>query len=81
AQFRITEVEVLAAGNFSAADSFAGVAASNPISEAGGQRIHFVHRGTSHHLDIPFMDSASVSNAMSCLCVLQALERWDPEHL
>ena len=48
---------------------------------AGGQRIHFVHRGTSHQLDIPFMDSASVSNAMSCLCVLQALERWDPEHL
>ena len=47
----------------------------------GGQRIHFVHRGTSHQLDIPFMDSASVSNAMSCLCVLQALERWDPEHL
>lgn len=76
AQFRITEVEVLAAGDFSA-----GVAASNPISEAGGQRIHFVHRGTSHQLDIPFMDSASVSNAMSCLCVLQALERWDPEHL
>lgn len=86
AQFRITEVEVLAAGNFSAADflaadSSAGVAVSNPISSAGGQRIHFVHRGTSHHLDIPFMDSASVSNAMSCLCVLQALERWDPEHL
>ncbi|MDA0784049.1 MAG: alanine racemase [Bacteroidetes bacterium] len=70
AQFRITEVEVLMAGDFSAADS-----------SAGGQRIHFVHRGTSHQLDIPFMDSASVSNAMSCLCVLQALERWDPEHL
>ena len=51
------------------------------VLEAGGQRIHFVHRGTSHQLDIPFMDSASVSNAMSCLCVLQALERWDPEHL
>ena len=76
AQFRITEVEVLVAGDFSA-----GVASSNPISSAGGQRIHFVHRGTSHQLDIPFMDSASVSNAMSCLCVLQALERWDPEHL
>ena len=76
AQFRITEVEVLAAGDFSA-----GVASSNPISVAGGQRIHFVHRGTSHQLDIPFMDSASVSNAMSCLCVLQALERWDSEHL
>ena len=81
AQFRITEVEVLVAGDFSAADSSAGVASSNPISSAGGQRIHFVHRGTSHQLDIPFMDSASVSNAMSCLCVLQALERWDPEHL
>ena len=76
AQFRITEVEVLVAGDFSA-----GVASSNPISSAGGQRIHFVHRGTSHQLDIPFLDSASVSNAMSCLCVLQALERWDPEHL
>ena len=81
AQFRITEVEVLVAGDFSAAHSSAGVASSNPISKAGGQRIHFVHRGTAHHLDIPFMDSASVSNAMSCLCVLQALERWDPEHL
>lgn len=81
AQFRIMEVEVLVAGDFSAADSFAGVASSNSISKAGGQRIHFVHRGTSHQLDIPFMDSASVSNAMSCLCVLQALERWDPEHL
>ncbi|GDX50372.1 bifunctional UDP-N-acetylmuramoyl-tripeptide:D-alanyl-D-alanine ligase/alanine racemase [Bacteroidota bacterium] len=76
AQFRITEVEVLAAGDFSAS-----VASSNPFSAAGGQRIYFVHRGTSHQLDIPFMDSASVSNAMSCLCVLQALERWDPEHL
>lgn len=81
AQFRITEVEVLSAGDFSAADFSAGIAASNPISSAGGQRIHFVHRGTSHQLDIPFMDSASVSNAMSCLSVLQALERWDPEHL
>jgi alanine racemase len=76
AQFRITEVEVLSAGDLSAGDS-----GSNPISEAGGQRIHFVHRGTSHQLDIPFMDSASVSNAMTCLCVLQALERWDPSHL
>jgi alanine racemase len=81
AQFRITEVEILAAGVISSADLLAGVAASNPFSAIGGQRIHFVHRGTSHQLDIPFMDSASVSNAMSCLCVLQALERWDPEHL
>ncbi|MEY4543380.1 MAG: hypothetical protein RL411_1457 [Bacteroidota bacterium] len=76
AQFRITEVEVLSAGDLSI-----GVSGSNPISDTGGQRIHFVHRGTSHQLDIPFMDSASVSNAMTCLCVLQALERWDPSHL
>lgn len=76
AQFRITEVKVL-----SASDLSAGVSGSNPIAETGGQRIHFVHRGTSHQLDIPFMDSASVSNAMTCLCVLQALERWDPSHL
>jgi len=76
AQFRITEVEVLSAGDLSI-----GVSGSNPIAETGGQRIHFVHRGTSHQLDIPFMDSASVSNAMTCLCVLQALERWDPSHL
>jgi alanine racemase len=76
AQFRITEVEVLSAGDLSA-----GVSVSNSISETGGQRIHFLHRGTSHQLDIPFMDSASVSNAMTCLCVLQALERWDPSHL
>jgi alanine racemase len=76
AQFRITEVEVLSAGDLSA-----GVSGSNLISVTGGQRIHFVHRGTSHQLDIPFMDSASVSNAMTCLCVLQALERWDPSHL
>ena len=76
AQFRITEVEVLSAGDLST-----GVSGSNPISEAGGQRINFIHRGTSHQLDIPFMDSASVSNAMTCLCVLQALERWDPSHL
>ena len=81
AQFRITEVEVLSAGDLSTADLSAGVSGSNPISVTGGQRIHFVHRGTSHQLDIPFMDSASVSNAMTCLCVLQALERWDPSHL
>ena len=47
----------------------------------GGQSIHFVHRGTAHQFNVPFVDSASVSNAMTCLCVLQALERWDPEHL
>ena len=81
AQFRITEVEVLSAGDLSAGDLSAGVSVSNSISVTGGQRIHFLHRGTSHQLYIPFMDSASVSNAMTCLCVLQALERWDPSHL
>jgi hypothetical protein len=45
------------------------------------QSIAFVHRGTEHRFEIPFMDQASVSNAMSCLCALVALERWDEAHL
>lgn len=75
-QFRITGVDVLGPIELGSNDFV-----SRSSSTMGGQRIHFVHRGTTHHLDIPFMDSASVSNAMSCLCVLQALERWDPDHL
>lgn len=47
----------------------------------GGQAIHFVYRGTEHRFEIPFVDQASVSNAMSCLCALVALERWDEAHL
>ena len=47
----------------------------------GIQRIHFMHRGTAHSFEIPFLDQASVSNAMSCLCALVALERWDESHL
>lgn len=47
----------------------------------GMQSIAFVHRGTEHRFEIPFMDQASVSNAMSCLCALVALERWDEAHL
>lgn len=47
----------------------------------GNQEIIFVNRGTEHCLVIPFLDSASVSNAMSCLCVLTALERWDSSHI
>ncbi len=51
--------------------------------EAAGsmQAISFVYRGTEHRFEIPFMDQASVSNAMSCLCALVALERWDEAHL
>ncbi len=51
--------------------------------EAAGsmQAISFVYRGTEHRFEIPFMDQASVSNAMSCLCALVALERWDDAHL
>ncbi len=45
------------------------------------QAISFVYRGTEHRFEIPFMDQASVSNAMSCLCALVALERWDEAHL
>ena len=47
----------------------------------GGQAIHFVYRGTEHRFEIPFADQASVSNAMTCLCTLVALERWDEAHL
>ena len=44
-------------------------------------RIKFIHRSTEHLLEIPFADKASVENAMSCLCTLAALERWDPAHV
>jgi alanine racemase len=43
--------------------------------------ITFIHRSTEHHLNIPFTDNASVENAMTCLCAIAALERWDPEHI
>ena len=51
------------------------------LGVTGMQSIAFVHRGTEHRFEIPFMDQASVSNAMSCLCALVALERWDEAHL
>lgn len=48
---------------------------------AGSTIISFLHRGTGHQIQIPFRDAASVENAMSCLCALSALERWDEAHL
>lgn len=51
------------------------------IGMSGMQSIAFVNRGTEHRFEIPFLDQASVSNAMSCLCALVALERWDEAHL
>lgn len=51
------------------------------MERGGGQAIHFVYRGTEHRFEIPFADQASVSNAMTCLCTLVALERWDEVHL
>ena len=51
------------------------------LGTSGMQAIVFVHRGTEHRFEIPFADQASVSNAMSCLCALVALERWDEAHL
>lgn len=44
-------------------------------------RIRFHHRATEHVFDIPFNDKASVDNAMTCLCALAALERWDEQHI
>ncbi len=43
--------------------------------------IHFRYRSMSHNLQIPFIDQASISNALSCFSTLTALERWDEEHL
>lgn len=45
------------------------------------QVITFYYRGAEHLIEIPFLDDASVSNAMTCFCVLFALERWDKEHV
>ena len=46
-----------------------------------GQKIHFQNRGTEHFIEIPFIDEASVANAMTCFCVLFAFERWDEKHI
>ncbi|MFM7764519.1 MAG: alanine racemase, partial [Sphingomonadales bacterium] len=47
----------------------------------GFTRIKFIYRSTEHSLEIPFSDKASAENAMSCLCTLAALERWDASHI
>jgi alanine racemase len=44
-------------------------------------QIQFIHRGSTHILEIPFSDLASSENAMSCLCALAAVERWDQAHV
>ncbi len=46
-----------------------------------GQKIHFQNRGSDHFLEIPFIDEASIANAMTCFCVLFAFERWDENHI
>lgn len=46
-----------------------------------GQKIHFLNRGTEHFIEIPFIDEASIANAMTCFCVLFAFERWDEKHI
>ena len=54
------------------------------LEEGYGQgftKINFLHRSTEHQLEIPFTDQASLENAMTCLCALAALERWDTAHL
>lgn len=43
--------------------------------------IQFIHRGSAHQITIPFTDAAAIENAMTCLCTLAALERWDADHL
>ncbi len=39
------------------------------------------HRGSILECSIPFSDQASIENALTCFCVLYALERLDPEHI
>ena len=46
-----------------------------------GQKIYFQNRGTEHFIEIPFIDEASIANAMTCFCVLFAFERWDEKHI
>lgn len=43
--------------------------------------IHLKYRSMEHQLRLPFNDDASIANALTCFCVLTALERWDPEHI
>ena len=43
--------------------------------------IHFTYRAQPQTFEIPFSDTASIHNALSCFCVLFAVERWDPQHL
>ncbi|MSQ78854.1 MAG: bifunctional UDP-N-acetylmuramoyl-tripeptide:D-alanyl-D-alanine ligase/alanine racemase [Flavobacteriaceae bacterium] len=58
----------------------ATVQASVTKNKQGG-RIDCIYKSGSFSLQIPFSDDASVSNALTCVCVLLALERLDPEHL
>jgi alanine racemase len=50
-------------------------------SEGAFTRLKIKHRSSLLECRIPFADRASIENALSCLCVLYALERLDPEHL
>ena len=79
ANFRLVSVE--AVGGSAVGSMSSGSAVGSMTSGSLMQAISFVHRGTEHRFEIPFMDQASVSNAMSCLCALVALERWDEAHL
>ena len=77
ANFRLVKVEAVGGLAVGLSGSASGSVSSGSLMQA----ISFVHRGTEHRFEIPFLDQASVSNAMSCLCALVALERWDEAHL
>ncbi len=44
-------------------------------------QINFSYRAQNQSFKIPFYDTASIHNALTCFCVLFAFERWDQEHL
>lgn len=56
--------------------------AINKVTDKNARtEILFTCRSVEHKLVIPFEDKAGLENAMSCLCALAALERWDEEHI
>ena len=40
-----------------------------------GSQIKFIFKGEQHNISIPFIDNASVENAIHCLCILFILEK------
>jgi alanine racemase len=44
-------------------------------------KLTIIYKSTPLQLTLPFKDDASIENALTCLCVMLALERVDEDHL